>query len=596
MSLAISSAIPSSLQRYSIVASQLDAELLSESGRLAGILQHFEATCREPGYAVRVSYLADELRYYAQQAEPLDRWVGLVGIGFLSADTSRGLVQLTEAAIGVILIKSAFVSNRHLKISLAWVKLFHLKPSAVRTFLGITARRIRFQNLLKYHDKVIGKAALLLGIVLKWAEDFQTYSGAELISAMIVDTALIVVGTKIAVGIGMGLLALGLSPTIILLAVIATPFLLDFVVEKFDIRDRAINALNVAIKWTRDLGSKVVDFSTKIARNLDDNLFKPIAKTIAGGIDNLKEFVDSAAKRLRQKMKDAMEAAGRILRDEAIKPTVGEAVALRRSLHEAMDGWGTNEAKVFALLAQASEAEKQAVRNDPYLMTRLRRELSGSDFEKVLNLLQPAVCVPPQTPLQIPQQRDEPGKLGKNLLDTINTLNPETNDRYRPNRLGKGETYCNLYVMDVAKSLNVPLFGEAAKYGSPEAVDWNSDGIIDDYMDANEMVAWLQGTYQHPRMAVDHQGPSQGWQMVSKTEAAKLAAEGYFVVVGWYNPNGIGHVAVVRPDSTPENIRIAQAGRENFSNGSLERAGWPLSELMYFVYRPPSPAKAEKQG
>lgn len=597
MSLAISSAIPGRLHRYATVGTQLDAELLSESGRLAGILRHFEATCREPRYVVRVSHLADELRYYAQQAEPLDRWVGQVGTAFLLADTSRRLIQLAEAAVGIILLKSAKVGGSHLKIGLAWAKILRLKPSVVRTFLSITARRIRFQNLLKYYDKVIGKSALALGIALKWAEDLRTYSGTELTSALVVDAALAVTVAKVAAGIGAAILGIT-SPSLLIAAaavasVIGSAFVLEVALEKSGFRSWSINALNVVIKWSQDLRSKVVNFTVQ---TLDEKILKPLATAIATNVDKLNEFVDSAAKRLRQKMQDVMDAASRILRDESIKPANGEAVAFRKSLHEAMDGWGTDEAKIFALLAQASEAEKQAVRNDAALMARLKRELSGSDFQKVLELLKPASCVPSEMPSQVQQQRALSGELAQKLLDTISDLDPENNERYRPNRRGKGDTYCNIFVMDIARKLGVPLFGGAAKYGSPEAVDWNNDGIIDDYMDANEMVAWLQGTYQHPRIVVDNQGPSLGWQRISQAEAARLAAEGYFVVVGWYNPKGVGHVAVVRPDSTPGNIRIAQAGRENFSNGSLKRAGWPLSELVYFVYRPLSSVKAEKQA
>lgn len=86
MSYATSSAQPAQLDRYADVTGRIDHELAAEAGSLGACLRHFEATCRESGYTVNVSYLADALRAYAQAAEPVDRWVQAVGRGFERAD------------------------------------------------------------------------------------------------------------------------------------------------------------------------------------------------------------------------------------------------------------------------------------------------------------------------------------------------------------------------------------------------------------------------------------------------------------------------------------------------------------------------------
>lgn len=89
MRYAVSSAQPFQLYRYSDVATRLDHELLAEARSLGACLQHFEATCREPGFALRASPLADALQAYARAAEPVDRWVHAVARGFEQADQPR---------------------------------------------------------------------------------------------------------------------------------------------------------------------------------------------------------------------------------------------------------------------------------------------------------------------------------------------------------------------------------------------------------------------------------------------------------------------------------------------------------------------------
>lgn len=402
MSLAISSAIPNDLSRYSTVGSRLNAELLSEAGYLAGVLSHFEATCREPGYALRVSHLADELRGYARQTDLLDRWVGVVGIGFFAADSGRRIITWAERVVGGVLMVSVARGGRYLNISLGWVRTFGLTPSGVRTFLGITATRIRFENLLKYWDKVIGKAALFLLIAIKWAEDFRDYTGTQLISALAVDAIFAVIVVKVAAGVGaliLGALAGASLPAIVIGALvvgaaIAVAWILDSAFEGLGIRDWAINALDTAINWvvgaidtavtwTMDRVSELPELGARTVRALDENIFMPIARGIATGVDNVTSFVDSAAQRLRQKLQDTADAAGRVISDKAIKPTSGEALELRQSLHDAMDGWGTDENAIFSLLAKASSTEIQAILNDTVLMERLNKELGSKEMEYV---------------------------------------------------------------------------------------------------------------------------------------------------------------------------------------------------------------------
>jgi|GEM_PF-1575552 len=87
-----SSAEPRELHHYSESAIRIDLDLLATSHTLAGILHQFEATCTEPGFRVHVSHVADGMGGHARSAEPVDRWVGTVGVDFFLAD-SRARIQ-----------------------------------------------------------------------------------------------------------------------------------------------------------------------------------------------------------------------------------------------------------------------------------------------------------------------------------------------------------------------------------------------------------------------------------------------------------------------------------------------------------------------
>jgi len=138
-------------------------------------------------------------------------------------------------------------------------------------------------------------------------------------------------------------------------------------------------------------------------------------------------------------------------------------------------------------------------------------------------------------------------------------------------------TYCNIFAMEFAKKMGVPL---------PESLDLNGDGKIDDYLSANESLRWLRGTYNNP-IGSTKTGAELGWKSIDANEAATLASRGYVVLAGWENPvsNQSGHMAVVRPESTIGNIRIAQAGSTNFSEGSLAD-GFGNLAVEFFVYLP----------
>jgi len=69
----------------------LDQQIAVYSYSLRSVLQRFEASCIEPGFALHISPLADQVSSYGRNADHLDVWVGKVGMGFAEADRSGGL-------------------------------------------------------------------------------------------------------------------------------------------------------------------------------------------------------------------------------------------------------------------------------------------------------------------------------------------------------------------------------------------------------------------------------------------------------------------------------------------------------------------------
>ena len=85
----VSSANPEKLEHYAAIGENLDQELLSQSNPLTAQLEHFEATCTEPGCRTNASGLGVALRSYGQDLFPFDDWVRQIGRRFAWADGLR---------------------------------------------------------------------------------------------------------------------------------------------------------------------------------------------------------------------------------------------------------------------------------------------------------------------------------------------------------------------------------------------------------------------------------------------------------------------------------------------------------------------------
>lgn len=154
------------------------------------------------------------------------------------------------------------------------------------------------------------------------------------------------------------------------------------------------------------------------------------------------------------------------------------------------------------------------------------------------------------------------------VLDQFGVAN---NPRYDPNAQG---TMCNIFVWDATRAMGAEIPHWVDKNGKPMTPA--SAGSHE--LNANRTVVWLR----------DH-GADNGWKKVSASEAAQMAQAGHPVVAGWEHLDGnkIGHVAMVRPESTTGNLLVAQAGGTNTNSGKISKMfsqAYKDNEIEYYVH------------
>lgn len=159
----------------------------------------------------------------------------------------------------------------------------------------------------------------------------------------------------------------------------------------------------------------------------------------------------------------------------------------------------------------------------------------------------------------------------------INQFDVENNERYRVNKQGIGDTYCNIFTWDVTRAMGaeVPHFIETST-GNP--VSSGGDGITE--LNANSVNDWL-----------NTHGSRYGWTKVSAEEAQYYANNGMPAITSWKNPNGHGHLQMVSPSedgayNSSRGVTIAQAGRQlkNYDYIDTVYGKNSLSKVEYFVH------------
>lgn len=149
---------------------------------------------------------------------------------------------------------------------------------------------------------------------------------------------------------------------------------------------------------------------------------------------------------------------------------------------------------------------------------------------------------------------DVPADVGRTSPEVIDWLNPLHRLRYQPRN---GNTYCNIFCWDWSRALGA------------EIPHWIGSGTGRRELTINDTITWLKT-----------EGPLHGW--------FPGAGVGEPSIVTWSNPNGPGHVAVVRREGEDRwSHRYAQAGATCYADAPLascfSRPRWQF--LLWFHYR-----------
>lgn len=138
-------------------------------------------------------------------------------------------------------------------------------------------------------------------------------------------------------------------------------------------------------------------------------------------------------------------------------------------------------------------------------------------------------------------------------ITVLQQFNITQNPRYQPR---DNNTFCNIFCGDVTKAMGC------------EAFHW----WLGKELSANALLDWLIKI-----------GPSYGWNKTDALTAQSFARQGCPAIVGWQNPKGPGHVAMVIPSTLPE-LRIAQAGGRCLYNVPIVNGFGNAAPLLFFTH------------
>lgn len=184
------------------------------------------------------------------------------------------------------------------------LKFIGLGPRDLRVLAGLQAGTNHFKasNL----PKLLGRAALIVTIATatieigaKWIQDFRTYQGSKLASALLVDTALTLApigaglaGAKVGAIIGGTIGSIFPGPgTIIgaaagaLIGGAAASIAADWAIKHYDVRDKSIDAVDSQIM------TPIVQRTDEAKKNsvawVDENILAPTAKKISDSTQSM---------------------------------------------------------------------------------------------------------------------------------------------------------------------------------------------------------------------------------------------------------------------------------------------------------------------
>jgi hypothetical protein len=159
----------------------------------------------------------------------------------------------------------------------------------------------------------------------------------------------------------------------------------------------------------------------------------------------------------------------------------------------------------------------------------------------------------------------------------------EENPRYKPRQDGTALydadlriTYCNTFVWDVTRAMGVEIPYWLDVYGNPNELELTERGwelwLPAYWLSANGMNQWL-----------NQEGPRYGWREVSAEKAQELANLGHPTVASIYEPQGFGHIGIVRPGKMLNGPALAQAGTSNVNYAHVYDF-FPRENTQFFAH------------
>lgn len=157
--------------------------------------------------------------------------------------------------------------------------------------------------------------------------------------------------------------------------------------------------------------------------------------------------------------------------------------------------------------------------------------------------------------------------------NVINQFAVEVNPRYEPR---ENDTYCMIFVWDITRAMTAEIpywVGMHNERLEPWLDHYRVWRIRDDarWMSANDINQWL-----------NYHGARRGWREVSAEEAQQLANLGHPTVASLYEPDGKGHIGIVRPGEMRNGPALAQAGIRN-ANYAHAYDFFPREGTQFFV-------------
>jgi hypothetical protein len=137
-------------------------------------------------------------------------------------------------------------------------------------------------------------------------------------------------------------------------------------------------------------------------------------------------------------------------------------------------------------------------------------------------------------------------------------------------------TYCHTFVWDVTRAMEAEIPYWLDMDGQPNELELTEHGwelwLPAYWLSARGMNQWL-----------NEAGPQFGWREVSAEKAQELANLGHPTVASVNEPQGFGHIGIVRPGEMINGPALAQAGTKNANHAHVYDF-FPRENTQFFAH------------